>query len=88
MSSGVLPVTRVDAVLDNLEIFVARNAIEKGQYRLYDSAAMAGLPVGVQLVGKRLEEEKVMEGMKLIEQLLLADGESYQMTLRRLDHST
>ncbi|KAF9029126.1 amidase signature enzyme [Hymenopellis radicata] len=79
LSSGVLPVTRVDAALDNLENFQARNAIEEGQYRLYDSVSMAGLPVGVQLVGKRLEEEKVMEGMKLIEQLLLRDGKIYEL---------
>ena len=37
---------------------------------MYDADRMHGLPVGVQVVGRRLEEEKVLEGMKLIEGLL------------------
>lgn len=37
---------------------------------MYDPGKMAGLPVGVQIIGRRLEEEKVMEGMKLIEDIL------------------
>jgi Asp-tRNA(Asn)/Glu-tRNA(Gln) amidotransferase A subunit family amidase len=40
---------------------------------------MHGLPVGVQVVGRRLEEEKVMEGMKIIERLLKQDGIGYQL---------
>lgn len=59
--------------------FKARNAIEKGSYKMYDSVAMHGLPVGVQVVGKRLEEEKVMEGMKIIQQLLREDGVAYEL---------
>jgi Asp-tRNA(Asn)/Glu-tRNA(Gln) amidotransferase A subunit family amidase len=31
---------------------------------------MEGLPIGVQIAGRRLEEERVLEGMKLIECLL------------------
>lgn len=46
---------------------------------MYDSVAMHGLPVGVQVVGKRLEEEKVMEGMKIIQQLLREDGVAYEL---------
>lgn len=57
----------------------ARNAIEKGSYKMYDPVAMHGLPVGVQVVGKRLEEEKVMEGMKIIQQLLREDGVAYEL---------
>lgn len=40
---------------------------------------MHGLPVGVQVIGQRLEEEKVMEGMKIIETLLRADGLGYKL---------
>ncbi|THG95788.1 hypothetical protein EW026_g5923 [Hermanssonia centrifuga] len=59
-SAGVLPVTHVDRRLDVLGKFNPRNAIEKGQYRMYDADEMHGLPVGVQVVGRRLEEEKVL----------------------------
>ena len=42
---------------------------------------MHGLPVGVQIIGKRLEEEKVLEGMKLIEGLLKSRGIGYEHVL-------
>ncbi|KAF8226391.1 amidase signature enzyme [Tricholoma matsutake] len=83
-SAGVLPITHVDKVLDKLGLghsqkFTPRNAIEKGSYKMYDPVAMHSLPVGVQVVGRRLEEEKVMEGMKIIESLLKKDGKAYQL---------
>ena len=40
---------------------------------------MHGLPVGVQVVGQRLEEEKVMAGMKIIERLLREGGNAYEL---------
>ena len=76
-SAGVLPVTHVDSALDALGSFKAKNAIEAQQYRIYDAQQMHGLPVGVQVVGKRLEEEKVLEGMKIIEGLLKQEGKAY-----------
>lgn len=33
----------------------------------YDADAMEGLPVGIQLVGKRWEDEKVVEMMKVVD---------------------
>lgn len=44
---------------------------------MYDADKMHGLPVGVQIVGRRLQEEKVLEGLKLIERLLQEDGKGY-----------
>ncbi|KZT66577.1 amidase signature enzyme [Daedalea quercina L-15889] len=76
-SAGVLPITHVDAALDVLVSFRPKNAIEAQQYRMYDAQQMHGLPVGVQVVGKRLEEEKVLEGMKIIEGLLKKEGRAY-----------
>ena len=35
---------------------------------------MHGLPLGVQVVGRRLEEEKVLEGMQVIETALREQG--------------
>jgi len=78
-SAGVLPVTHVDRELDALGPFKPKNAIEAGAYRMYDADQMHGLPVGVQVVGKRLEEEKVLEGMKVIESLLRKEGKAYQL---------
>ena len=36
----------------------------------YDAHAMEGLPVGIQLVGKRWEDEKVVEVMKVVDAAL------------------
>jgi len=38
--------------------------------RIYDAKEMEGLPVGIQLVGGWGEEEKVIEGMKIVDQAL------------------
>ena len=79
-SAGVLPVTHVDSTRDALLAKVKpRNAIEAGQYKMYNAVEMHGLPVGVQIVGRRLEEEKVLEGMKLIEAYLKVDGKAYTL---------
>ncbi|KAF5349275.1 hypothetical protein D9756_009431 [Leucocoprinus leucothites] len=79
-TAGVLPITKVDAVRDALpKGFKPTNAIEAGQYAMYDAHDMHGLPLGVQVVGQRLEEEKVMEGMKIIEGLLKKEGRGYEL---------
>ena len=59
--------------------FKARNAVEAGAYKSYNADAMHGLPVGVQLVGRRLEEEKVLKGMKLIQGLLVSKDMTYEL---------
>ncbi|KAI0367168.1 amidase signature enzyme [Pilatotrama ljubarskyi] len=78
-SAGVIPVTHVDKELDALDIkaFKPRNAIESEMYKMYDAKKMHGLPVGVQVIGKRLEEEKVLEGMKIVEGVLKESGKAY-----------
>ncbi|KAG6856911.1 hypothetical protein H0H87_012161 [Tephrocybe sp. NHM501043] len=78
-SAVVLPITHVNFKQDELPTtFKARNRIEKGVYKLYDAKAMDGLPVGVQIVGKRLEEEKALWGMETIEHLLRKNGIAYK----------
>jgi hypothetical protein len=73
-----MPITRVDSSLDRLpRAFRPRNKIEKDAYVGYDAGDKQGLPVGVQIVGRRLEEEKVLEGMKLIEDILKSKGMAY-----------
>jgi Asp-tRNA(Asn)/Glu-tRNA(Gln) amidotransferase A subunit family amidase len=46
------------------------NVIAKGAYRLYDADKMHGLPVGVQVVGQRLQEERVLAAMQRVESAL------------------
>ncbi|KAG6852988.1 hypothetical protein C0991_007704 [Blastosporella zonata] len=78
-SAGVLPVTHVDASQDELPAgFKPRNSIEKAVYKMYDAKAMHGLPVGVQVVGRRLEEEKVLCGMEIVEDSLASAGVIYK----------
>ena len=55
------------------------NGVARGAYIHYDATKMAGLPVGVQVVGKRLEEEKVLGAMERIEGLLEKRGEKYEL---------
>lgn len=79
---GVLPVTHVDAEQDQLPEYVdvaSMNAVAKGAYKHYDPDNMAGLPVAVQIVGRRLEEEKVLAVMEVVESALEAQGDKYTL---------
>ena len=53
------------------------NAVARDAYNMYDAKAMHGLPIGIQIVGKRLEEEKVLEGMKLVERIVRERGTAF-----------
>lgn len=80
---GVLPVTHVDRDLDvlpadYLEDSKGSKLLEKRMYigkpgkedPTYDAEKMHGLPVGIQVVGKAWEEEKVLEMMKVLDRLI------------------
>lgn len=72
--------THVDKDLDKLpSTFNIKklNGVAQGAYKLYDAEAMHGLPVAVQIVGRRLEEEKVLAIMKRVEDALGDD--KYQL---------
>ncbi|TFY74917.1 hypothetical protein EWM64_g9095, partial [Hericium alpestre] len=79
--AGVLPVTRVDPAVDALPpsffssaAFADMDAPAKATYRIYDeetrSGRMEGLHVGVQVVGGRWDEERVLAGMREVERVL------------------
>ena len=84
-----MPITRVDSTQDKftglqsshmvLGSHKPRNAIELSQQKAYDPDDMHGLPVGVQVVGRRLQEEEVLEGMKIIQNLLKVENKEYQL---------
>ncbi|KAI0691847.1 amidase signature enzyme [Cytidiella melzeri] len=78
-TAGVIPVTHLNRLTDQLKGFAPRNQIERRMYRMYDADQMHGLPVGVQIVGRRLEEEKVLEGMKIAERCLKDVGKAYTL---------
>ncbi|KAF8865384.1 amidase signature enzyme [Acephala macrosclerotiorum] len=77
---GIMPITHVDKALDQLPSnfnIKKLNGVAQGAYKLYDATAMHGLPVAVQVVGQRLEEEKVLAVMQRIEDALGDD--KYQL---------
>jgi hypothetical protein len=80
---GVLPITKVDKTLDALpqdflDGSTGSRILEGRTYGsapswdgAYDAVAMNGLPVGVQVVGKPWEEEKVLGMMAILEGLVV-----------------
>ncbi|KAJ2988215.1 hypothetical protein NUW58_g4095 [Xylaria curta] len=72
-TTGCIPITHVDKDVDNLPpgFSIRRlNGVAQGAYKLYNAQDMHGLPVGIQIVGRRLEEEKVLAIMKRVEDAL------------------
>lgn len=70
-SAITFPVTTVDKKLDNLpESYQPRNELDKWNWGLYDLDTMAGHPVNLQIIGKKLEEEKVLGATAVVDRLL------------------
>ena len=77
---GVIPVTRVDPALDALTAEwkegpglgspILEGSVYHGKDTPYDPVQMAGLPVGVQIVGRKWEDEKVLGIMRLVDRAL------------------
>ncbi|KAJ9662119.1 hypothetical protein H2201_006227 [Coniosporium apollinis] len=79
---GIIPVTHVDRVLDMLPASFSMkklNGVAQGAYKYYDAIKMEGLPVGVQVVGQRLQEEKVLAVMERVEDALEKHGGKYEL---------
>ena len=55
------------------ENYVPRTPTEKDIYANYDPDVAQRMPVGLQIVGKRLQEGRLLEDMALIEQILRQD---------------
>jgi len=75
-----MPITHVDKSVDQLPAdfnIKKLNGVAQGAYKHYNATAMHGLPVGVQVIGQRLEEEKVLAVMERIESALGDD--KYQL---------
>lgn len=72
----VIPGGKVDRMVDlskedpKVAGYQPRNDQDRWNWHLYDPDAMHGLPVGIQIVGRQLEEEKVLGAAKVIESVL------------------
>jgi amidase len=71
----VLPAGRVSKDLDgeaagNMGDYAPRNALDEWNWKLFDMDIMDGMPIGVQVVGRRLMEEKVLGAAKAIDEVL------------------
>lgn len=62
----------LDPKLEALPYYEPRNEMDGWNWQAYDVDSMDGMAVGVQIVGQRLEEEKVLGVAKVIEGLLRA----------------
>lgn len=74
---GVVPVTRVDAATDAATpdgprggMALVERELYGGRAPLYNAARMHGLPLGVQIVGRRWEDEKVLHVMDVVDRAL------------------
>ncbi|KAJ7074358.1 amidase [Mycena amicta] len=76
--SGCIPVCKVDPEKDMLTeewsrgktTSVVQKALYQGSKPFYDAVAMKGMPVGVQVVGRKWEEEKVLAMMHVVDDAL------------------
>jgi Asp-tRNA(Asn)/Glu-tRNA(Gln) amidotransferase A subunit family amidase len=67
------PVDRVRREMDGVsgmeEGYVPRNELDGWNWKLYDGDAVDGYPVNLQIIGKKLEEEKVLGAASVIERV-------------------
>jgi Asp-tRNA(Asn)/Glu-tRNA(Gln) amidotransferase A subunit family amidase len=69
-----MPVDRVRREVDAVEgegeeEYVPRNELDEWNWRLWDVDAVDGYPVNVQIIGRKLEEEKVLGAASVIERV-------------------
>lgn len=71
----VIPAGYVSKELDStaakdMSSYQPRNALDEWNWNLFDMDSMDGMHVGVQLVARRLQEEKVLGAAKVVDELL------------------
>ncbi|KAH9942823.1 amidase signature enzyme [Amylocystis lapponica] len=57
--------------------FLGMNDAARGMHSMYDARAMHGLPLAVQVIGGYMQEEKTLEGMKLVKRALREAGREF-----------
>ncbi|CAF4807039.1 unnamed protein product [Rotaria sp. Silwood1] len=70
--AAIFPVTTVDLVKDQADIeYKPRNTLDEENYKLYTSPqSYANAPIGLQIVCRRYNDEKVMKCMEIIERAI------------------
>lgn len=73
--AAVLPAGHVSKALDSeaaktMHAYQPRNPLDGWNWNLFDMDAMDGMPVGVQVVARRLQEETVLGAAKAIDAIL------------------
>jgi amidase len=73
----VLPAGKVDRGLDDeaaedMKSYAPRNPLDEWNWGLFDLESMHGMSIGVQVVARRLQEEKVLGAAKAIDDVLKA----------------
>jgi Asp-tRNA(Asn)/Glu-tRNA(Gln) amidotransferase A subunit family amidase len=63
---------------DSMGSYQPRNALDEWNWNLFDVEAMDGMPVGVQLVARRLQEEKVLGAAKVVDEILRTSDSASQ----------
>jgi Asp-tRNA(Asn)/Glu-tRNA(Gln) amidotransferase A subunit family amidase len=71
----VLPAGKVSRELDSkatmtMNTYQPRNPLDEWNWNLFDAEAMEGMPIGVQVVARRLNEEKALGAAKVIDDIL------------------
>ncbi|OKL59724.1 hypothetical protein UA08_05032 [Talaromyces atroroseus] len=64
-----LPVTTISKDVDHAESYEPRNSLDDWNWNLYDPNSMHGHPIGLQVIGRRFEEEKMLAVAKVMEDL-------------------
>ncbi len=54
----------------SMESYQPRNELDEWNKSLFDLESMDGMPIGVQIVARRLHEEKVLGAAKAIDQII------------------
>lgn len=67
----------LDVRSDEYESYTPKSPTDESIWRSYDPSAVANAPVGLQLIGRRLEEEKVLAGCAVVEQALKDAGRQF-----------
>ena len=70
-SAAVVPVTRADKSVDVFdETYKPLNDLDAKNWKWYDATAYDGAPVGLQIVARKYEEEKVWAMAKIVDLVL------------------
>jgi amidase len=64
-----------------MDNYVPRNDLDKWNKGLYDPQLMDGLPIGLQIIGRRFEEEKVLGVASVLDKLQADHHESYSRSV-------